>query len=97
MTFSSKTQQQNKVLPRTIYTQQMLDPIIREQSLLSHLEIDFQLDSGATLNILNTDTWNEIKEHHKLQLKALLFVLSAAANNSKLQSKSTVNLQSTQR
>ena len=25
------------------------------------LEIDFLLDSGATLNLLNEDTWNEIK------------------------------------
>ena len=25
------------------------------------LEIDFLLDSGATLNLLNADTWNEIK------------------------------------
>ena len=24
------------------------------------LEIDFLLDSGATLNLLNEDTWNEI-------------------------------------
>ena len=42
---------------------------------------DFQLDFCATLNILNTDTWNEIKEYHKLQLKALKFVLSAANNS----------------
>ena len=25
------------------------------------LEIDFLLDSGATLNLLNEDTWNEIE------------------------------------
>ena len=25
------------------------------------LEIDFLLDSGATLNLLNVDTWNELK------------------------------------
>ena len=25
------------------------------------IEIDFLLDSGATLNLLNEDTWNEIK------------------------------------
>ena len=35
--------------------------------------------------------WNEIKEYHKLQLKASTFVLSAA-NNSKLQSKGAVKL-----
>ena len=28
------------------------------------LEIDFLLDSGATLNLLNEDTWNEIKYHN---------------------------------
>ena len=35
--------------------------------------------------------WNEIKEYHKLQLKASTFVLSAP-NNSKLQSHGTVKL-----
>ena len=40
---------------------------------------------------MNTDTWNEIREYHKLQLEASTFVLSAA-NNSKLQSKGTVKL-----
>ena len=43
------------------------------------------------LNILNNDTWNEIKEFHKLQLKASTFVLSAA-NNSNLQSNGAVKL-----
>ena len=46
-----------------------------------HLEIDFLLDSSATLIIINTDTWNEIKEYLKLQLKATIFVLSAAKNS----------------
>ena len=76
-------------LPLTIYTQQTLDH--KKTISPPHLEIDFLLDSGATLNILNTDTWNEIKGHHNLQLKASIFVLSAA-NNSKLQSKGTVKL-----
>ena len=56
-----------------------------------HLETNFLLDSGATLNILNTDTRNEIKEYHKLQLKASTFVLSAAIN-SKVQSNGTIEL-----
>ena len=76
-------------MPLTIYTQQTLDH--KKTISPPHLEIDFVLDSGATLNILNTDTWNEIKEYHKLQLKASIFVLSAA-NNCKLQSKGTVKL-----
>ena len=32
-----------------------------------HLEIDFLLDSGATLHVINNDTWNEIKEYQKHQ------------------------------
>ena len=77
------------VLPLTIYTQQTPDHKITISPL--HLEIDFLLDSGATLNILNTDFWNEIKEYHKLQIKATTFVLSAA-NKSKLQSSGTIKL-----
>ena len=77
------------VLPLTIYTQQTLDH--KRTISPPHLEMDFALDSAATLNILNTDTWNEIKENRKLQLKASTFVLSAT-NNSKLQSKGTVKL-----
>ena len=77
------------VLPLTIYTQQTPDH--KKTISPPHIEIDLLLDSGATLKILNTDTWNEIKEYHKLQLKASTFVLSAA-NHSKLQSKGTVKL-----
>ena len=40
---------------------------------------------------MNKDTWNEIREHHKLQLQVSTFVLSAA-NNSKLQSDGTIRL-----
>ena len=63
-------------LPLTIYTQQTLNH--KRTIFPPRLEIDFILDSGATLNILNTDTWNHIKENHKLHLKASTFVLSAA-------------------
>ena len=77
------------VLPLTIYTQQTLDH--KKTISPSHLEVDFLLDSGATLNILNTDTWNEIKDYHRLKLKASILVFSAA-NNSKLQSKGRVKL-----
>ena len=77
------------VLPLTMYTPQTPDP--KRTISPTPLEIDFLLDSGATLNILNNETWNEIKEYHKLQLKASTFVLSAA-NYSKLQSNGTVKL-----
>ena len=51
------------VLPLTMYTQQTLD---HERTISPpHPEIYSLLDSGATLNILNTDTWNEIKEYCK--------------------------------
>ena len=34
------------------------------------LEIDFLLDSGATLNLLNEDTWNEKKYNNpEIQLE----------------------------
>ena len=77
------------VLPLTIYTQQTID----HTKTISppHLEVDFLLDSGATFNVLNNDTRNEIKEYHKLQLEASKFFLSAA-NNSRLQSNGTVKL-----
>ena len=77
------------VLPLTIYTQQTHDH--KRTISPPHLEIDFLLDSGVTLNLLKTDTWNQIKEYHKIQLKASTFVLSAA-NNSKLKSKGTAKL-----
>ena len=56
-----------------------------------HLEVDFLVDSGSRLNVLNNDTWNQFKEYHKLQLKASTFVHSAA-NNSRLQSNGTIKL-----
>ena len=77
------------VLPLTIYTQQTPDH--KKTISPPHLEIDFLLDSGATIYILNTENWNEIKEYHKLQLKAPIFVLSAA-NNSKLKSTGPMKL-----
>ena len=63
-----------------MYTQQTPDHT--KATFPPHLEIDFPLESGATLNILNNDTWNGIKEYCKLQLKASRFFLSVA-NNSK--------------
>ena len=78
------------ILPPTIYTQQTPD----HTKTISppHPEIDFLLvESGASLNVLNNDTWNEINEYHKLQIKASTFVLSAA-NNSRLQSNGKIQL-----
>ena len=56
-----------------------------------HLEIDFLIDSGATLNVLKNKTWNEIEKYHKIQLKSSTFVLSAA-KNSKIKPNGTVKL-----
>ena len=50
-----------------MHTQQTLD--YKKTISPPHLEIDFLLDSGATLNVLNKDTWNELKEYHIIQLK----------------------------
>ena len=72
-----------------MYTQQTSD--YTKTTSPPNLEIDFLLDSGATLHILNNDTWNEIWDYHKLQLKACLFVI-LEANNSELQSNDTVKL-----
>ena len=45
------------------------------------LEIDFLLDSGATLNLLNEDTWNEIKYNNpEIQLEKANKTLTAANN-----------------
>ena len=48
------------------------------------LEINFLLDSGATLNLLNKDTWNELKYNNPhLQLTKSVRTLTAA-NNTKI-------------
>ena len=45
------------------------------------LEIDFLLDSGATLNLLNEDTWNEIKYNNPdIRLARANKTLTAASN-----------------
>ena len=55
------------VLPLPIYTQQT--PDYTKPISPPHLENDFLTYSGATLNLLKNDTWNENKEYHKIQLK----------------------------
>ena len=56
------------------------------------LEIDFLLDSGATLNLLNEDTWNEIKYNNpEIQLEKANKTLTAA-NNRTIQKFGTVTL-----
>ena len=56
------------------------------------LEIDFLLDSGATLNLLNEDTWNELKNNiPHLQLSKSVRTLTAA-NNTKIKTLGTINL-----
>ena len=87
--FSTSCKNNIWVLPLTIDTQQTPDH--KKTISPPQLDIYYLLDSGARLNILNTDNWNEIKEYHKLQLKATTLVLSAA-NSSKLQSSGTIKL-----
>ena len=56
------------------------------------LEIDFLLDSGATLNLLNEDTWNEIKYNNpEIQLEKANKTLTAA-NNTTIETYGTVKL-----
>ena len=57
-----------------------------------NLEIDFLLDSGATLNLLNEDTWNEIKyKNSKVHLERADKTLTAA-NNRTIETIGTVKL-----
>ena len=56
------------------------------------LEIDFLLDSGATLNLLNEDTWNEIKYNNpEIQLAKANKTLTAA-NKTTIETFGTVTL-----
>ena len=56
------------------------------------LDIDFILDLGATLNLLNEDTWNEIKNNNpELHLEGANKTLTAA-NNTTVETFRTVTL-----
>ena len=56
------------------------------------LEIDFLLDSGATLNLLSKDTWNELMYNNPhLQLTKSIKTLTAA-NNTNIETLGTINL-----
>ena len=56
------------------------------------LEIDFLLDSGATLNLLNEDTWNEIKYNNpEIHLERANKTLTAA-NNTTIETFGTITL-----
>ena len=56
------------------------------------LEIDFLLDSGATLNLLNEDTWNEIKYNNpEIHLERENKTLTAA-NNTTIETFGTITL-----
>ena len=58
----------------------------------SILEIDLLLDSGATLNLLNEDTWNEIKfNNSEIHLEQANKTLTAA-NNTTIETFGTVTL-----
>ena len=56
------------------------------------LEVDFLLDSGATLNLLNEDTWNEIKYNNsETHIKRANKTLTAS-NNTTIETFGTVTL-----
>ena len=56
------------------------------------LEINFLLDSGATLNLLNEDTWNEIKYNNpNIRLERANKTLTAA-NNTTIETFGTITL-----
>ena len=58
-------------------------------------EIDFLLDSGATLNLLNEDTWNEIKYNNpEINLEKANEILTAA-NNTTIETIGAVKLELT--
>ena len=66
-----------------MYTQQTPDHTRTE--FPPHLEIDFELDSGATLNVLNNNTWNEINFYFEFpyiefRCNVTLFILCATLN-----------------
>ena len=56
------------------------------------LEIDFLLDSGATLNLLNEDTWNEIKYNNPNICLEQSNKTLTAANNTTIETFGTVTL-----
>ena len=62
-----------------MYQSNKLEQDFTEQKPI--LEIDFLLDSGATLNLLNEDTWNEIKYNNpEIHLERAHKTLTAAKN-----------------
>ena len=56
------------------------------------LEIDCLLDSGATLNILNEDTWNELKYNNPHLQSTKSIKTLTAANNTKIETLGNINL-----
>ena len=62
-----------------MYPYNKLEQDFRKQKPI--LEIDFLLDSVATLNLLNEDRWNEIKYNNpEIQLEKAKKTLTAADN-----------------
>ena len=64
--------------------------ILKEEFPHHHLKLTFFIDSGAILNALNNETWNDIREFYKLQLRHQHLI--SQQQNSKLHSKATVKL-----
>ena len=76
------------ILP--MYQYQKLEQDFAKQKPM--LEIDFLLDSGATLNLLNEDTWNEIKCNNPEMILDKANKTLTAANNTKIDTFGTVTL-----
>ena len=76
------------ILP--IYQCSKLEQDFRNQK--PKLEIDFLLDSGATLNVLNEGTWSEIKYNITGEYLEKANKTLTAANNTKIETIGTVTL-----
>ena len=76
------------ILPMYQYTS--LETDFTEQKPI--LEIDFLVDSGATHNFLNQDTWNELKYNNPHLRLTKSFGTLTAANNTRIGTLGTINL-----
>ena len=77
------------ILPMMYQCNKIEQDFTKQRSIL---ETDFLLDSGATLNLLNEDTWNEIKYNNPdIRLKQANKTLTAA-NNTTIETFGTVTL-----
>ena len=89
------TLESNPTLILSTYQGNKLEQDFTKQKPL--LEINFLLDSGATLNPFNGDTWNEIKYNNpEIHLEKASKTLTEA-NNTTIKTIGTITLNLTQR